>query len=564
MILRPYQEVAINAASEALDKYNNTLVVAPTGAGKTIMLSALVGKRYNKCKNVLILQHRDELVNQNMAKFKKVNTNISTSVVNAETKDWNADAVFSMVQTLSRLNNLADMTKVDMVVVDEAHHVAAETYQRIINKAKELNKSVEIVGFTATPNRGDKKGLRDVFNNCSHQIEIATLINEGYLVRPRTFVIDVGVQDELRNVRKTISDFDMSEVEAIMNRRAINKRVVEEWHDKAVDRKTVVFCSTIQHAKDLCEEFVMVGVKAEYVTGDTPREEREQILHDLAHGDVQVVVNVAVLTEGFDAPPVSCVVLTRPCSFKSTMVQMIGRGLRTIDPEEFPSVVKKDCVVLDFGTSILTHGSLDESVNLDGSDGNAGEAPTKVCPECKAEVPLAVQECPLCHHDFTQDGLGQDAEELNDFEMTEIDLMERSPFRWVDLFGNGRCMAATGFNGFGMVADIGEDSVAVVRSGKGRVRVVSIGTKKQAISAADDFMRDIETSDGAKKSKRWLDQRITDKQRQMLLRHGVHVPGMDFSWTKYKAACMISYVFNKQVIDNTINAIMRSDNEDAM
>lgn len=558
MILREYQEVAVNAASEALDKHGNTLVVAPTGAGKTIMLSALVGKRYNKCKNVLVLQHRDELVNQNMAKFMTVNDGITTSTVNALEKNWDADAVFAMVQTLSRANNLTDMPKLDMVVIDEAHHAIADTYQRVIEQAKKNNEKVEIVGFTATPNRGDKKGLRDVFDNCSHQIEIATLINEGFLVKPRTFVIDVGVQDELREVRKTISDFDMSEVEAIMNRRAINKRVVEEWTEKAAERKTVVFCSTIRHAIDLCEEFVIGGVIAKVVTGDTPREEREQILHDLAHGDVQVVVNVAVLTEGFDAPPVSCVILTRPCSFKSTMVQMIGRGLRTVDLEEFPDVIKTDCIVLDFGTSILTHGSLDDLVNLDGGQTNAGEAPAKTCPECESEVPLAVTECPICGHEFIGDG-NAEREEMDNFQMTEIDLMDRSPFRWIDLFGTGRCMAATGFNGFGMVADLGDVCVAVVRHGKGRVRAVSIGTKVQAIAAADDFLRRIEEGSAAKKSRRWLDERVTTKQRAILLKHGISVPGMDFSWTKYKAACMISYVWNKQVVDNIVRQVMQGD-----
>ena len=107
-----------------------------------------------------------------------------------------------------------------------------------------------------------------------------------------------------------------------------------------------------------------------------------QILKDLERGDVQVVVNVAVLTEGFDAPPISCIVLTRPCSYKSTMVQMIGRGLRTISQEEYPGLIKKDCVVLDFGTSVLTHGSLDESVDLDGDQQTKqGATPLKVCPD---------------------------------------------------------------------------------------------------------------------------------------------------------------------------------------
>jgi len=564
MILRGYQEAAINAASDALDKHGNTLVVAPTGAGKTIMLSALVGKRYNKNNNILILQHRDELVSQNSTKFHKVNSSLTSSMYNATEKDWSGDATFAMVQTLSRENNLATMPKIDMIVVDEAHHTVADTYQRIINAAKEANEGVQVVGFTATPNRGDKKGLRGIFSNCSHQIEISTLINEGFLVRPKTYVIDVGVQDELRNVRKTIADFDMDQVEKIMNRRAINQKVVDEWMDKAHDRKTIVFCSTIKHAQDLCEEFTDAGVVAATVTGDTPKDEREEILNDLAHGDMQVVVNVAVLTEGFDAPPVSCVILTRPCSYKATMVQMIGRGLRTVDVDEFPDVVKTNCIVMDFGTSVLTHGSLDDAVDLDGSAGKSGgDAPIKVCPECDSEVPLSVRECPICGHEFE----GQNTEALEHFELTEVDLMERSPFRWIDLFGTGSCWAATGFNGFAIVADLGHISAAIVKRNmeaiylpeQGRVRLISVGTLRQTMAAADDFLRTNEDGDSAKKTKRWLNDRVSEKQRDKLNRHGVHVGAFDFSWTKYKAACMLNYVWNKQFIDGIIQNIIQKE-----
>ena len=549
MLLRPYQEVAINDAADALDKHGNTLVVAPTGAGKTIMLSALVGKRRGVSKDVLILQHRDELVSQNSTKFQRVNPELSASYVNASQKDWGGDAVFAMVQTLSRHNNLEQMPKVDLIVVDEAHHTVADTYQRIINAAKKANEGVQVVGFTATPNRGDKKGLRDVFTNCSHQIEIATLIREGFLVPPKTFVVDVGVQDELRDVRKTASDFDMADVEKIMNRRAINKRVVEEWLDKAGDRKTIVFCSTIRHAEDVCEEFVKQGVIAHVVTGNTPSDEREEILHDLAHGETQVVVNVAVLTEGFDAPPVSCVVLTRPCSYKSTMVQMIGRGLRTVDQEEFPGVVKTDCIVMDFGTSVLTHGSLDDSVDLDGAGkATAGDAPEKVCPECDSIVPLGVRECPFCGHMFE----GADSDPLDNFEMTEVDLMERSPFRWVDLFGNQACLAATGFNCFALIAEVDGTSMAVTKKTNGRVRLISVGSKRQVMAAADDYMRQHETGDSAKKTKRWLNDPVSDKQRSALSRQGVNVSPIDFSWTKYRAACMLNYAWNKQFVDNIV------------
>jgi len=554
MILRPYQEVAISDAITALDTHKNTIVVAPTGAGKTIMLSALIGKRHKEGKRILVLQHRDELVAQNREKFLKVNPNISTSIVNGTIKKWEGDAIFSMVQTLSRKNNLRHRPKFDMVVIDESHHAAADSYIRIIDAVRKDNEHAEIVGFTATPNRGDGKGLRSVFTNCSHQIELATLIREGFLVPPKAYVVDVGVSEALEGVTRRGNDFDMDEVAQIMNKRVINERVVTEWEERAGDRKTVVFCSTINHAKDLLDMFIEHDVNAEMVIGDTPKEERKQILHDLEFGDVQVVVNVAVLTEGFDAPPVSCVVLTRPCSFKSTMVQMIGRGLRILDPEIYPDQIKKDCVVLDFGSSILTHGALDESANLDGKpeNENADGAPEKECPECGFINPLSVRMCVECGHEFQ----GQGKEELVDFTLTEYDLMELSPFLWMDIFGNGSCMMAMGFNGFGVVGTVGDTSIGLVKAQNGRkVRSVAIGGKVQAMSAADDFMREIEDSSGANKSKRWLNERATDKQRDALRRGGVKVNAMDFSWTKYKAACWLNYLWNKEQIDEAVERI---------
>jgi len=552
MILRSYQEIAVTDACKALDKHGNTIVVAPTGAGKTIMLSALIGKRHKKDKRVLVLQHRDELVDQNRTKFLKVNPYITTSIVNGTVKDWQGDAIFSMVQTLSRENNLAKRPKFDMVVIDESHHAVADTYQRVIDAVRADNPKAEVVGFTATPNRGDKKGLRSVFTNCSHQIELTTLIREGFLVPPKAYVIDVGVRGELEGVRKLASDFDMDQVEAIMNKKVINEAIVQKWEELAGDRKTVVFCSTIAHAEGVCEAFVEAGINAKVVTGDTPKDERKEILHDLEFGDVQVVLNVAVLTEGFDAQPVSCVILTRPCSYKSTMVQMIGRGLRTVDPEIHPGVIKKDCVVIDFGTSILTHGELDDAVDLDGSEGKEtlGESPEKQCPECNFIIPQNARECPNCGHSFR----ASEKETLVHFELTEVDLIARSPFRWIDPFGTGACKMATGFNGFGMVVETKEDTcIAIVKAQGGRIRVVSIGTKRQATAAADDFLREIEDSSGANKTKRWLSQQPSDKQKEHLARHGVVVGAMNYSWDRYKAACWLSYLWNKQSIDAIIN-----------
>ena len=127
MMLRPYQEAAIDDACKSLDKHGNTIIVAPTGAGKTIMLSALVGKRHKDGKKVLVMQHRDELVDQNKAKFERINPDITTSIVNGSEKNWDGSAIFSMVQTISRERNLRDRPVFDMIVVDESHHVAADS-----------------------------------------------------------------------------------------------------------------------------------------------------------------------------------------------------------------------------------------------------------------------------------------------------------------------------------------------------------------------------------------------------------------------------------------------------
>jgi DNA repair protein RadD len=232
------------------------------------------------------------------------------------------------------------------------------------------------------------------------------------------------------------------------------------------------------------------------------------------------------------------------------MVQMIGRGLRTIDPEIYPNIIKKDCVVLDFGTSILTHGSVDETINLDGTEKNGdSEALTKNCPKCHSVLPLNARECPMCGHVFNAE---KSDESLAYFEMTEVDIMQNSPFRWVDMVGNGNMMMASGFEGFGLIATMGDTSMAIVKKRNDRLRTVAIGTKKQSMASADDFLRQIETSSAANKSKRWLNHGLSEKQINQLNKYGMDVNFFDLSWNKYKGTCWLNYLWNKSDIDNMV------------
>jgi DNA repair protein RadD len=552
MRLRPRQKTFVERSLAALDAHGNTLGIAPTGAGKTIMLSAVTGEVIgDSAAKACVLAHRDELTDQNRGKFARVNPGLTTSVVDASGKSWAGQVTFAMVPTLARIANLAAMPKLDLLVIDEAHHAVAASYRRIIDHVRKANPDARIFGVTATPNRGDRKGLREVFDNVADQVRLGELIAAGHLVPPRTFVIDVGVQDKLRAVHKTLADFDMTEVASIMDRAPVTDEVIRHWKEKAGDRQTVVFCSTVAHAAHVTEAFNAADVPAALIHGDLPGDDRRDILAAYSEGKIRVIVNVAVLTEGWDHPPTSCVVLLRPSSYKSTMIQMVGRGLRTIDPEEHPGVIKTDCVVLDFGTSSLIHGTLEQDVDLDGKIGS-GEAPTKVCPACAADIPLACFECPLCgevlgnNEDGEADATG--GAELTGFIMTEIDLLKRSSFAWIDLFGADDALMANGFNAWGGIFFL-EGRWHAVGGAKGQSpRLLGIGERAVCLAQADDWLNEIETDESAFKTRGWLNQAATEKQLQYL----PPAYRQDYGLTRYHASALMTFTFNKRAIRHLV------------
>ena len=551
MLLRPRQKQFVERSIHALDEHGNTLAVAPTGAGKTIMLSAVTGRMIGEpakgtSGKACVLAHRDELTGQNLNKFGRVNPQLTTSIVDAKEKSWRGQVTFAMVPTLARKDNLDQMPAIDLLVIDEAHHAAADSYRRIIDAALHRNPMCRIYGVTATPNRGDKRGLRPVFSNVADQIRIGELIASGHLVSPRTFVIDVGVQDELTKVRRTADDFDMAEVDAIMNRSPVTEAVIRHWREKAGERQTVVFCSTINHARNVTDAFNAAGVAAGFIHGEMADAERKATLAAYAGGKLRVIVNVAVLTEGWDHPPTSCVVLLRPSSYKSTMIQMVGRGLRTVSPEEHPGVIKTDCIVLDFGTSNLLHGSLEQDVDLNGRE-PGDEAPTKDCPECGAVVPLATTECPLCGHVWERADAGEVAP-LGDFIMSEIDLLKRSSFRWCDLFGDDAALIASGFNAWGGVFFLNGRWYGVGGLQKQRPHLLAVGERTICLAAANDWLNEHESDETAHKTRRWLNQPPTDRQLTFLPTKY----RQDFGLTRYQASALLAFRFNRDAIHSLV------------
>lgn len=547
IILRTRQKEFVKKCVKALKKHKNTLGVANTGFGKTIALSAIAGERIDGNKKALIMAHRDELTRQNSEKFRLVNPKISISLFNADQKSFLGQTVFSMVQTLSMENHLAKMRPVDLLVIDEAHHSASDTYQRVIGRARELNEKVEILGVTATPERSDNKGLRNTFSNVADVVTITEMINAGHLVPPRAMVIDIGTQNQLRAVKKTANDYDQAEVEAIQNTKVNNDQVVVKWLELAKDRPTLIFSSTIAHAEDVAEAFINGGVDARAIHSGLGMVKRRETLEAFDDGEFPVMINPAILTEGYDSQIVSCIILLRVSSHKSTVIQMVGRGLRKVDPALYPGVVKRDCLLLDFGISLLTHGNLNSNIVLkdDGKAGDPEEARTKNCPDCEAELPIQTRTCPLCGYEFRieldEDGFYDEVQELR---LIEIDLINMSPFRWIHLWDSESILIANGFAAWACVCSPnGDDWYSI--GGKGQeTKILGISNRSGAIASSDDFMRQNESSRTAKKAAAWQNEPASEKQMEFLARFG-----MCQVLSKIQAAAYLTFHFNRKTIE---------------
>ena len=545
MILRPRQAQFVDACIAALNECGNTLGIAPTGAGKTVMGSAILAP-FVKRGPVLVIQHRDELVKQNKDTFKRYCPTEKTDVYTAERKTWSDGATFAMVQTLCRPSNLASMPSgMTGLFIDECHHVAADTYMRIVDTFRERSPKGIVLGLTATPERGDKQALTAVFNNVADKIGVGELIASGNLVPPKAYRMDIGLNDQLQSVSKTGAEFDMGQVEAIMDKRAVHSEIIRHWKEKAQDRATVVFCSTIEHAQHLAEAFREEGVSAEAVHSEMSDDDNATILRRFDQGRIKVLLNVMKLTEGWDCQRVGCVVLVRPCSQKSTMIQMIGRGLRPcIDAKRYPGVIKSDCIVLDFGASLMTHGDIDAGDRLFVRKSETGEAPAKKCPECGIQVPAATMACPVCGYIFPVKS--NSVEAIESFEMSEMQIISLSPFRWESLF-NDAVRMANGLTAWAGVIKLGEVFSAIGAPNGGPVTVITrTNSKELALAQADDYLRSNGDRANSRKTKSWIKLPPTDAQ----LKHMADVPM--FGMSRYRASCLLTWRFNESRIKKAI------------
>jgi ATP-dependent helicase IRC3 len=372
--LRPYQRDAIEAVLAARrGGARRLLVCLPTGSGKTVVFSHLAKLAR---RQVLVLAHREELLAQAREKIAAAlgGSEVVAVEQGARRAPDSAKVIVCSIRSLreERLARLLRGREVGLVIYDECHHAAADDNLRVLRQLGVFDDTWPgtLIGFTATTARGDGKGLDAVFQQIVYARTLPEMIDDGYLASLRGFRI--ATQADLTRLSGSGLDFQEDELAEAVDIEERNALVARSIQELARDRRTIAFAVTVGHAKNLARSLNLLGVPAGIVHGAMPSDARAQALADFRAGRTQVLTNVAVLTEGFDDPGVSCVAMARPTRSEGLYAQCVGRGTR-LHPG------KKDCLILDFvdvsSLSLCTLPSLFGTPrDLDLSGGDASEA----------------------------------------------------------------------------------------------------------------------------------------------------------------------------------------------
>ncbi len=407
--LRPYQQEAVQAVYEHLrSRDDNPCVVIPTAGGKTPIMSSICKDAVTRWDGrVLILAHVKELLEQAAEKLRAVCPELEFGIYSAGLKrrDTEAPVIIAGIQSVYR--RACELGPFDLVLVDEAHLIPTDgegMYRRFLADAKVVNPHARVVGFTATPFRlgsGLICSPDNILNQVCFEVGVRELIVQGYLC---PLVSKAGAKSaDTGRLHIRGGEFVAGEVEELMDTSELVEAACSEIIEYTADRNAVlIFASGVQHARHV--QSVLQehhGVECGLVTGETPADERQDLLrrfkahpddHLVRRGDVEplkYLVNVNVLTTGFDAPNVDCVALLRPTMSPGLYYQMVGRGFRLHHS-------KRNCLVLDFGGNVLRHGPVDAVRPSEKKQNGDGPAPAKQCPECNSVVAAGYSECPDC------------------------------------------------------------------------------------------------------------------------------------------------------------------------
>jgi len=537
--LRDYQTEALARVKDAYKRGKRRVLVSlPTGTGKTVVFAHFPGALRMR-KRLLVLAHREELLLQAEQKFRSIDPGLKVGLERAEDRvTSDAQVVIASVPSLahSRGARLSRFNPDDfsIVVVDEAHHAVAESYRRIFHHFGLFNPDTTryLVGFTATPRRGDHQGLGEVFQEVCYARDLRQMIGDGYLCPIRGWRLDTNLS--LDGVKVRHGDFVESQLARVVNTPSRNSLLMTTYMRLAKHRRAIVFCVDVQHAKDVREVFADAGIHAAAVWGEMPREDRRRILSQFSSGEIAVLTNCNLLTEGFDEPRINCVLMARPTKSKLLYAQMVGRGTRL-----YPD--KEDLMVVDVVDNSRNHTlpglyslfNLPAGLNLQG-----GRAL-----DIERQIERMNQERPWI--DASRIGTPEDipfaAERIEFFNFDPPqELDAHTSFTWYGTAGGYR-LNLPGSETLTIESNLLDTWDVRLANRTGTRLLAETDTLSRAVAIADTFVSG-ERSDAARfveRSSRWRLEHPTDKQKEFLTRKGIPVPA---GITKGQASQMISHL----------------------
>lgn len=452
--LRPYQDAAIKSLFNWLftPDTGNPLIVAPVGAGKSLMIAEFVKQvhaLYPRTRIVMIT-HVKELLEQNAKALREQYPDVDMGFYCAGLgmKRLHNDVTFASIQSIAD-KAMSFNRCPEIIIIDECHlisHKDTTQYRRFIDEIQKINPACKVIGFTGTPFRSDTgridEGEGALFDGIAYEIEMSYMIEEGYWAKPVSPAL--ATKMDVSGVSVRGGDYVIGELEKRINTAEINDACVMELITHGANRrKWLVFTASVQHCKDVCAAINAAGISAEMITGDTPKEERAAIIERFRRGEFRCLVNVAVLTTGFDVPDIDLLAFMRPTRSPVLYIQTTGRGVRPVYADGYDlstrqgrldaiaNSIKPDCMILDFGGVVAALGPIDcvsirKKYNPKEEPKEKAAPITKICPHCAAVCMAAQRYCYNCSYCFI---------ELSSAAAENAIVSSDEPPEWINVLG---------------------------------------------------------------------------------------------------------------------------------
>ena len=495
---RPYQTEALKKILKRWkDGVTRQLVSLPTGTGKTLLFGMVAGALKTR---TLVLAHREELLLQARQKIRLVYPEADVGILKAEERSGlRTDICVASVQTAMRNTDALRERGFRLLICDEAHHAAA-AYTEIFEALgfMEGDREKLLLGVTATAYRGDNVGLGSVFEEIVFERSILAMMKAGYLCDVRGLEIKTGA--DISGVRTRTGDFALDELSVVIDTPERNALVADTYLEHGEGRRGVVFGVGVEHALNLAEAFRTRGIPCAAVYGAMSPEERHDALRRYEDGKLRVLTNVGVLTEGWDVPDTSVVMMARPTKSKGLYIQCVGRGLRLAPGKE-------DCLLVDFADVAKKH-------KLCSFGTLAGDPLLKR--RRKQTLLEAVEEAEKLDILRRKNGLEKIAHDAESF-----DLFERSRFVWQPLERHYKLRLEDGSSLWCKYVPGGYSPILFPRSGEIVALSEDVLPLGYAMGVCEDYARQLSVAKTAMKSASWRKEGATEKQRKALKRMGV-------------------------------------------